>query len=182
MIFGLSGAHRSGKSTLAKDVAEAYGIEFMDLQTRLEAQEKLLETHISMLQIPSAPTIIDRTPLDMAGYMLAELGMHSDPDIGARVATYAQKCINATLNYYSAVVVVRPLPFYEVDPTKPPENIGFQNHHQYLVEGLLPQIRGIVSTATIVTDDRQERAYQTGQFLAEVQDVEMDVVAGATIN
>lgn len=93
MIIGLSGAHGSGKTTLAKDYAEKYGIIYLDMQTgptivklgydpknvdnysfeeRLTIQTALSEHYLDLLtkaKQSGCSYITDRTFLCLAGYM-----------------------------------------------------------------------------------------------------------------
>jgi cytidylate kinase len=105
MSFGLSGSHRSGKSTLAQATAKALGIHYLDASTtaimegtgfnpvapgatigqRLRAQDYLLKEFTKMAMKAPYPFISDRTPLDHAAYMLGELTMHNaTAEVGAK--------------------------------------------------------------------------------------------------
>src|SRR3954465_9433351 len=97
MTFGISGAHRAGKSTLARETAKSLGIHYLDASTteimkgtgfypvgpgssfekRLIAQEFLLKEFAKMAMKAPYPFISDRTPLDYIAYTLGELTMHN---------------------------------------------------------------------------------------------------------
>ncbi|SER28024.1 AAA domain-containing protein [Faunimonas pinastri] len=188
-MFGLIGAHRTGKTTLAKKVAEDLGIHFHETSTtkvmkelgydavadlpmaeRITAQEKLLDRHIKDLQKLPRPCITDRTPLDMLAYALGELTMHNaDSELAKRYAAYADRCLETTRLYYDTLVLLRPLPTYEEDPTKPPANRAYQTLIQLLIEGGVDQVgRDIEGTSCLInTLDLGERTEACKQVLTD---------------
>jgi predicted ATPase len=176
-MFGFSGAHRSGKTTLAKAVAERLKIHYHDASTtriakelgfdavanlplieRMEFQTRLLGRFLKDLQAAPRPAITDRTPLDMAAYMLGEITMHNtDAETGETVKNYLDLCIAATNRHFDSIIIVRPLDHYAADPTKPPINAAYQWAHQLLVEGAVQQTRNNVYDATLITTDLNDR-------------------------
>lgn len=164
MIYGISGAHRSGKTTLAKAVAERTGITYldasvskimkengfnavgnMDLGKRLEAQKILLDVHREMLESQSGPVITDRTPVDFAAYMLCEVNMHSDPELGDIVHDYMVECLNLVCTHYDGLLVARPLPYYQVEEGKPSENKAYQWNLNMTIEGIMSYLSGSIT-------------------------------------
>lgn len=158
MSFGLTGASGSGKTTLAKEIAEKMNIPYHDasitrimkangldpvgptapLDERIAAQEKLLDQFIAEIRSLDRPFISDRTPIDMIGYMLGEITMrNSTQEQGERAFAYAAKCLNTTRELFDAVLVLRPLPFYENTETRPPQNAAYQFETQLIMEGAL---------------------------------------------
>ena len=155
-MFALIGAHRSGKSTLARLTAEKMGIHFhisnasavmrekginmvadMSAEERLMAQNILLDIYLEQLGAAPRPAITDRSPLDMAAYMMAEVGMHSgEPEFGEAVKSYVERCLAATEEHFDSLVLVNPLPVYAIEDGKPPVNAGYQWHIHFLIEGL----------------------------------------------
>jgi hypothetical protein len=178
MVFGFSGAHRSGKTTLAQSVSEETGVRFHqtntsamlkskgidpvavhDLESRLSLQTIILENHLQELGELPRPLIVDRTPADMYAYMAAEVTMHnSSAEFGELLEQYRKACLLHTAMHYDSIIVVQPLQHFQVDPTKPPPNRGYQWLIQYLIEGFLnsPEVDH-VTRATIVTDDHPSR-------------------------
>jgi len=97
MIYGLTGASCSGKTTLAKELSKKLGIPFIptsitemaaeaglpspvaDLNfiDRMNFQVGLLKAFERFLGKIDKPCIIDRTPVDLLAYTYAEVGMHS---------------------------------------------------------------------------------------------------------
>ena len=177
MSFGFAGAHRTGKTTLAKQVAEDMGYHFHDasvskimrahginavgdipLGERIAAQEFLLDKFLENLKSAPRPMITDRTPLDMIGYMLGEVTMHNtDIELGKRINAYAIKCLEATVNHFDTVIIVRPLKLYVVDPKSPPPNAAFQALVQFIIEGAARQVDDIIFVHTLTGSDFQLR-------------------------
>lgn len=182
MSFAITGAHRSGKSTLAKDLSEALGIPYFEVSTtamakalgfdpvapmtfaeRLTLQEGLLEAHLAQLQQRPRPFIADRSTLDNAAYLLAEVGMNNvDPALWDRIERYRQRCMWAAGELYDLLLITRPLPGYEQRPDKPPANVAYQWHFQAIIEGMAIQVcHGSTAShwnyATVLTQDRKDR-------------------------
>ncbi len=192
MSFGLAGSAGSGKTTLAKEIAEAMHIHYhdasvtrimkaaginpvapgVDLDTRIEAQEFLLRHYEAELRQLPSPFITDRTPLDMAAYMLGELTMtNATPAQGQRAAHYVEDCLNVTREFFDAILAVRPLPFYEIKGTRPPLSRGYQWQTQLLVEGAMQRLnekRGsFVYHGVLKTPDRKLRLEASVSFFAD---------------
>lgn len=156
-MYGLAGASRTGKTTLAKRLSTELNIPFLDSSTtvlarkagfnmvanmgveeRLTAQEKLLEAYMELIHEAPQVFITDRTPFDMLAYTLAEVGMHScDAELGERIAKYTEACMAAGEKTFAMVMHVDPLDFYEESPDKPPLNKAYQNHIHLLIGGAL---------------------------------------------
>lgn len=187
MTFGIAGSHRTGKTTLARAVAKEMGFHFHETSTatvmrergfdmvgdmsfarRLQAQEILLDHHLRMIAILPRPLVLDRTPLDMMAYLLAEVGMHTldDPDLQRRVDAYVEACLHATRLHYDVVLAVRPLDDYAVEDGKPPMNEPYQHHVQFLIEGGLSQVCRYVVTGTLPMQDFDMRVKTTCNLLS----------------
>lgn len=188
MVFALAGAHRTGKSTTAAAAAKRLNIPYvpfstgpllaqmgidpvrpMDPHQRLEVQERTLELLSKHLDQMPRPGITDRTPLDLAAYMMAEVGMHTgDADFGNRVMNYVQRCVDLTIKVVDAIYLLRPLPVYEVAEGKPPPNVAYQNHVQLLIESLAVRLahQGFPLGISIGTDKKD----RIDDFAALVKD------------
>ncbi|MBA8881799.1 AAA family ATPase [Phyllobacterium myrsinacearum] len=166
MLYGLTGAHRSGKTTLgtalAEDleglhfhatsttaVAKAHGFDPvapMSLAERLKLQRILLSDHIKTVQALPRPLVVDRTPLDYLGYLLAEFNMTSarntTPEVLDEATSFVNECLDAALTYYDMIFYLSPLPSYEAAEGKPDLNKPFQWHHALLVQGSLAMLEG----------------------------------------
>jgi hypothetical protein len=182
MLYGVIGAHRSGKTTTAKLVAEQMGIEFLDcsfdvarkfgynpvgemsLKDRLAMQILVLDDHVEKLKSAERPAITDRTPLDFFAYTLAQFGMTSHEQADEETITaawhFANKCLEVTKQCYDMVFVLDPLKVYEVDTTKatPAVNPAFQLHIHALIHGALSMIQAEINCALLPVMPLQQRA------------------------
>ncbi|CAN0470801.1 unnamed protein product, partial [Phaeothamnion confervicola] len=154
-MIGFAGAHRSGKTTLARAAAQRLGRHFHDasvtrimkeagvdgvadlpIPQRIAAQEFLLKRFVAELAKAPRPAITDRTPLDMIAYTLGEVTMHNtDAATGRRIYAHVQHCLDETARHFETIFVVRPLPQFDADPSKPPDNQAYQWETQFLIEG-----------------------------------------------
>lgn len=188
MSYAFTGASGTGKTTLAQAVAEVLDMPYhnasvtrlmrsvgfepvapcADLNARITAQEQLLDLFLAELRPLSRPFVTDRTPIDMAAYLLGEITMlNATPEQGARVCRYMAKCLKATRELFDAVLVLRPLPFYDATATRPPPNLAYQIQIQMLIEGALTQIaeQNSLAYAIVYTDDFERRLRSTCEFI-----------------
>lgn len=187
MIIGFSGAHRSGKTTLAQVVAAALHFDFVDasvskimaeggfdgvaklsIAERLEAQRYLLRRHIEMLQKIRRPTLIDRTPADMAAYLFGEITMHSEGIDQAAFSSYLTDCLFVMKTYFAGFIVPDILPVYVEQAGKPPVNRAYQQHHHLLVQGVL--VQSTLPFMTLETPDIAQRIAECATFIKAVAD------------
>lgn len=203
MSFAFAGAHRTGKSTTAKIVAQRLGLPYLDsnvtkemlaagfdqvgnldLERRMECQEKRLELHMEKYAAAPRPCITDRSPLDIAAYTLAEFSMHSSVELGQRAAELANRCVNLTRIHYDTLIVPRPLPVYLIEDGKPPPNVGFQHHVQYLIEGMATSLSGEITTAILTVTSLEDRCDTVTDLIRDrLEDMaEWRKKAGAWIN
>lgn len=180
MIYGLSGAAGVGKTTVGTLVADSLDITFLKtsitesagrhgynavdnlpLPQRIDLQEKLLEDHIEMLLQAERPAILDRTPIDMIGYMMGEVYMNSheamSPEHIHRISAFALKCMWVTKCHYDFIFHLAPLPFYEQAQTRPAENSAYQKHTDLIMRGALSEMDNQISHAILNTTDLNER-------------------------
>jgi len=157
-LIGLCGAHRTGKTSLAKAYAKKHGIAFMetsvsaifkelgldpaasfDFKTRLDIQEVILERLDAMYSMvaPVSFAIVDRTPIDMLGYTMAEAIGHTVGGADqARFAKYAERCFEVTNRRFSTLVLVQPgIPLIE-EEGKAAINQAYIEHLNSLMLGL----------------------------------------------
>lgn len=158
MTIGLTGAHRTGKTTLARGLAEKLGIEFIetsassvfklmgldpaktyDFSTRLTIQENILESFEAVYAEHSAKSlcVTDRTPLDLMAYTLAEaIGETVLPEDQARLTKYMDRCIEVTNRRFCGLVVVQPGIALVQEEGKAALNNGYIEHLNAIVLGL----------------------------------------------
>lgn len=190
MLYACIGAHRSGKTSTAKLIAEQLGIEFIDssfnvarqfgfepnnfmsLEDRLAMQMQVLTHHCETISKATRPAITDRTPLDFYAYTLAEYGILSHQQVlGASTLAsarqFAELCISATIMHYDMVFLLDPLPFYVVDDTKstPAENPAFQLHIDALINGALSKAYSDLNYAIVPFMEQQRRADHIAELI-----------------
>ena len=128
-MIGLCGAHRTGKTSLARAFAEKHGLEFVQtsasqvfkdfgmdaatryaFDTRLSIQEEILKRFDAQYATVGAkPAITDRTPLDMLAYTLAEAAQdHVPAELQDRFKKYVQSCIDVTNKRFGVLLVDQP--------------------------------------------------------------------------
>ncbi len=180
MIYGISGASGVGKTTVGTLVADSLDITFLKasitesakrhgynavanlpLSDRIDLQEKLLVDHVTMLEGAERAAILDRTPIDMIGYMMGEVYMNSHevltPEQMHRISGFALKCMWIVKRHYDFIFHLAPLPFYEQAQTRPAENPAYQKHTDFIMRGALAEMSGQISHAVLNVTDLNER-------------------------
>jgi hypothetical protein len=129
MRIGFCGAHRTGKSTLARIIAEQLGIHFhvtnisqapiwketqtspSDIVTfaeRLKIQFGLLDYLKEQYEKAEKAFVADRTPLDLLGYLFASLD-HTCSDLWSNATrSYVDKVIDLTQKHFDKIFLVQP--------------------------------------------------------------------------
>jgi hypothetical protein len=149
-MFAMIGAHRTGKTTLAKALAERYEIPFcktrsgealrslgvspkeeLGFSTRLKVQSYLLDVlerdYEAMI---GEPFVADRSPLDVAAYTTAEIGRTTlqDEQLRHSYESHIARCFELTRRYVGFIVIVPPA----IDPVdesdKAPAEIHYMEH------------------------------------------------------
>lgn len=133
MSIGISGSHRVGKSTLAQEFARRYDIPFVKtsatevfqaigrdpavdypIEERISIQETLLyafQKQFEDAQMRSRIWISDRTPIDLASYMLADIQratLVDNPALAEMVNAYVASCLARTNQWFSTVILLQP--------------------------------------------------------------------------
>lgn len=188
MLFGISGASGTGKTTLAKRIAEELGITYMptsitecarkhgftavsslSMRDRLTLQMKLLEDHVTMITEAQRPLIVDRTPVDMIAYMMCEVEMMSHtrmtPEVTTAVDEYVTLCLETTAKLYDSIFVLEQLDHYEIKATRPPENRAYQTHTSLVMVGALNRLGGRVNCTLVRQADLNLRTEYVSDFI-----------------
>lgn len=156
-MLGLCGAHRTGKTTLAKAYALKAGATFLETSVsainrelgfdltkehsfaeRLDHQEKILARIDTIYGAHVGEDIItDRTPLDMIAYTLAEA--HGDrvaEEDQERLARYVQNCIDVTNRRFGVLMLVQPGIPIVAEEGKASANRAYIEHLNSIILGL----------------------------------------------
>lgn len=180
MLYGLMGASGTGKTTLGKLVSERTSIPFvatsisemarkagynavgaMTLSQRIDLQEKLLARFEELIGSIRGNAILDRTPLDMIGYLLGEFHMQSHldatPEELDRAMRCVARCMAITMMSFDHVFLLSVLPSYEVSETRPAVNRVYQLHSQLIMQGLLVQCGDRLNHSILLSKDLDER-------------------------
>jgi nicotinamide riboside kinase len=155
MRIGFVGAHRTGKTTLAKAIAEK-----LDLEPTLSGTSEIVAKHgfnmatDNRLLSPSGLAmqmeivdtlyerligdrfVADRTPIDAAAYLLADAVAPAN-FADDEVVAYVEKATRETFKRFDLLVLVPPAIEFDAQPGKPPFNRAYQFHHHTLCRGLL---------------------------------------------
>lgn len=157
MTIGLSGSHRTGKSTLAKAFAEK-NAEFNFVETsavgvykalgldpkvmypfakRLEIQRHILDAVAQQYSDAGLLFVADRTPIDFIAYTLADIMRDNyDGSSDSEITKYINDCYDVANTYFSMIMVVQPgIEIVEAE-YKCPTNVGYVEHINNLVLGL----------------------------------------------
>ena len=174
-MFGLCGAHRVGKTTLAKTFAEMTGLPFVQTNVvdtflrmgldpqaeyefgeRLEIQQEIMtDLHARYLLAPKR-FVTDRTPMDVFAYTLADVRRGSltewmEQDLEA-LWKYAMRI---TLTHLSMVALIQPgIPLVD-NPLKAQASTGYIEHINSILIGLLMSKMGEYDELAVIMLKRE---------------------------
>lgn len=157
MIIGICGAHRVGKTSLAQAFTEknttfkfaATSVSAMmlargmdpaldyDISKRIEMQEIILTELDAHYGRFGDRTVFDRTPLDAAAYLLADVQRENvDPTLHPSIIAYVERAMEITNRRFSMLLFVPPvLPLIE-EPGKAPATSAYVEHISQIINGL----------------------------------------------
>lgn len=127
--IGIAGAHRSGKTTTAREVSVNIGIEYLDanvsgvfaelgldpkadlsIDDRLRVQDAILESLRIKYALQTKPFITDRTPIDVLAYSTVHLANGNLNETQSDMLTaHWTKAINITASHMYGCVLLRPI-------------------------------------------------------------------------
>lgn len=153
MSIGLIGAHRTGKTTLAREVAQRVGIPFvetsttkifqslgldpampMDFDTRMKVQWAILKHYEEIYREQPKFFITDRTPIDLLGYTYGDiLGMTAANN--DELDRYKSECYRIGSVHFTRFIIVQPgIPLVDA-PGKAAMNKAYIEHLNNLMIG-----------------------------------------------
>lgn len=157
-MLGLTGSHRTGKTTLAQEFSKRKGMPlvrtsasgvFADmgldpkvdypLEVRLDVQQRILEAFEKQYRtVPGGVFVTDRTPIDMMAYTLADVQRSNVPDDQmGRIESYLKDCVEVSNTFFSILMVVQPGIALKDEPGKAPANVPYVEHINHLVMGIV---------------------------------------------
>jgi hypothetical protein len=155
--IGLTGAHRTGKTTVCKVLSETNGFPFLksstteiakdlgidlskpiSLKHRCEFQTAVLGVFSKVYEKHGRGIFVcDRTPLDLAAYLLADVPTeHNDPATDEFIQDYVGKCFEVTNRHFATITLVQPGIAYVAEPGKPLPSASYQEKIAALISGL----------------------------------------------
>lgn len=154
MNIGMCGAHRTGKTTLAMELAQLTGKQFvrtrvtevfkqhglhaaqdMDFETRLDIQYRILEACEEDWQKAETDFITDRTPVDFLAYTLGDIQGKTEVNFES-FETYFNRCIELSNRLFHTLIVLQPgIPLAEAEG-KAALNKAYIEHINSLIIGL----------------------------------------------
>lgn len=208
MLYGFVGAHRSGKTTLARKLSEDLGVPFhevsitrmslalgynpvmpMTLEDRMRLQLGLLRDYCATVDALPRPVLVDRSPIDIMAYAIAEFDMvsHLKMDAGSLEASaiFVDMCIDATVTRFDFLYYLEPLQAYVADETKatPAANPAYQRHIALLIQGALKEMEDRISYAMIGPDTLEGRAeWVEGHLTARIDEIVKERASAAWLN
>lgn len=200
-MIGLSGAHRTGKSTLARALAESLGVPFVatsasevfssmgldpkadyPLEVRFLIQSVILDTFTAQYESASRESsvfVADRTPLDLASYMLADVSrsaLEGKNDVAQLINAYVDECLKATTRFFSEVYLVQPGIKVIEEKGKALGCPAYMEHLNTILIGLVYDERSMVSCYPVPREitnlkSRVDFVMETRDKLVEMQEL-----------
>lgn len=165
-MFSVTGAHRTGKTTLAREFAKQNDFIFLetsvsaifkelgydpaatyDFATRLTIQEEVLKRLEALYRAANDTDVItDRCPLDLLAYTTAEaFGDRVPEDCQERFKRYVDDCMRVMNRHFCGVIIVQPgIPIVE-EEGKAALNLAYMEHLNTLIRGYMADERMKVS-------------------------------------
>ncbi len=150
--IGISGSHRSGKTTLAtalskeieipllktssSSVFKQHGLhpaQSLDFKTRLWIQHRIIEAAIKVWRQPNFVT--DRTPIDFMAYTLADIQGATDVNF-AELEAYLTYCFEVTHQFFTKIIILQPAIPLIYEEGKAALNRAYMEHLNSLIQGL----------------------------------------------
>lgn len=179
MTIGLCGAHRTGKTTLARKYAEEADLAFVetsgtavfkklgfdpkldyDFKTRLYIQRHILESMNSHYCAQTGLFITDRTPIDALAYTIADVQRTNvtDGELLKEFDKYQSECFEILNRHFAVLMVIQPgIPMVETEG-KAPINMPYIEHLNFLTLGL------------VVSERVKCRHFQIPRFMTDLED------------
>lgn len=192
MNIAFSGAHRTGKSTLAEYFSKKNGIEYvmtdisgifkerglsprdkLPFDTRMDIQWEILKRLKQTYHAAKTPFVTDRSPIDLMAYLLSEIGPDNvSEDADMQIAGYFDECARVVQRHLSAIILVQPGIEVVEDSSKAPATFGYMEHINIICKGLIGEPRFGETSMIIMSrkvTDLNERLLATASILKDVR-------------
>lgn len=195
-FYGLIGAHRVGKTTLGKGLAERLCVAFyateisqamrelgidpqvdLPFEERLDVQERLLDVLLAFYARVRTETccdtvVVDRTPLDVLAYTMSEVRRETlkHAAINDRMRAFTDRCYEATNFIFQGMCVVQPGIPIVADPSKGVPNVIYQEAVAAQMLGAANHPKNMVKTLLLPRKclDRQSRISKVEEHLRAI--------------
>lgn len=166
--IGICGAHRVGKTTLARHIAEDKGInlvltnvgdifiketkylpsDHIPFLERLDIQWRILQKCSLLWDTQNGPFVTDRTPIDFIGYILLNV-TNTTMDHSKEVNEYTNECLSVLNSTFTYLIHLQP--FIEIisDLVKANTNPLYIEHLNAIIAGLLHSDHNLVKSITV---------------------------------
>ena len=193
MSLAFLGAHRTGKSTLGLAFARKHDLPFVQtgtsevfkvlgldpkaeypIEQRIAVQAAILRALEGQWLDAARRSVFyisDRSPLDLAGYLLADVSRLTLKDrapVAEAVTGYVQRCIESANRFFSTLILVQPGIVPVEEPGKAPACPAYMEHLNQTMAGLMGDDRvktQVFKIARRITD-LDQRVSATEQALA----------------
>jgi hypothetical protein len=157
VIIGLAGAHRTGKTTLGREFAKKHpsftfaatsvsaimASRGMDPSKDYGISERIAMQNVILSELDAFygrfrdNTVFDRTPLDAAAYLLADVQRENvDPLLHPEITAYVQRAIDITNRRFGMLLFVPPVLPLVAEPGKAPATPAYVEHISQIINGL----------------------------------------------
>lgn len=172
--YGLSGAHRVGKSRLQHVIADQQGITVLQMPTqktiegsghtlraeysyaeRLDLQYRVLNAYQELLEENVGYSwISDRTPIDTVAYLLADVQRSGRTEQEEqRTIEYIDRALALTVKHYHGILVIQPGIKIVDDPTSSQPSPAYIEHLSAIIAGYTQDIGGHILSRSLTDLD-----------------------------
>tara|TARA_B100002049_G_scaffold206735_1_gene167389 strand:- start:1254 stop:1859 length:606 start_codon:yes stop_codon:yes gene_type:complete len=199
-MLGLTGAHRTGKTTLARAYAELADIPFIETNvgaiaqvmgipvdrpipfaSRMLLQQALLAHFTELFKEAGGVFISDRTPLDLIAYTLADARNCTSGVMEVIVSKYVTACLNLTDRYFGGVLILQPGIPIAAEEGKAEPNTAYMAQFNAIVRGVafdLNRCRAMLCRPSVTALDQRVEMLDTMRHSLQQDDMELAKVAG----
>lgn len=192
--YGIAGAHRSGKTTLARAVSVQHGLEYLDanvsgtiaemgytprqelpFKERLKVQNAILESlAIKYALMGDKEFVTDRTPMDVLGYTFSEVQRASlDDEDRVAFTQHVERAIKVSGTHLQGIMLVQPV-YGAPELDKSAQACSVYMRHVYIcirdmMEQLAPALTGRTLVGQSAEMEQEARQRDFGELVATLK-------------